>query len=623
MKIAPTPDEHNVLIKILVFLFVLLVAIPAYSIELNCEDDFEKPTIKFPDLPDVASRDTMYFDCAENILGIAQARALVSDNCDPDPLVEFGEFCLETGDCSKGYRYLVECKWTVVDNNNNATEFIIYVAIEDQTPPTITLDWGDGILSGDTLFMECGFAEPFDESYVKVRDDCDLSVFCEIENPIRDLVFEEQIVGQGDCDEYVTEMSCSWIATDRCGNTSVFEIIVFVTDNTPPEFTSLPADFCGSSSLTETQFQAYKNDPAGIETYDACTDVVLEYTIDTLNEGCDYLFQWKATDGCGNSSYHEQHICISNTVCVGQISGTVQIDNDKDALGDEPIYDVTLFLVEDVNRNGLVDGGETVYLTTTTDENGFYRFTDVPQGCYVIVELQPNGLDDVSDEDVTNPGDLDMDGIDDPVDNLIPVCVSAGEFDDGNDFVEQQFVLEVMLTSFEVTYDERLNATNLEWKTEYELNADFFTLERSVDGSIFSDIATIDSKSIDNAGASYAYIDHSIPLVPIIYYRLKDIDFNGAINYSDILAVGINGTDKELLVYPNPSNGLLNIYFPNTTEDKPARLELYDIAGSLVFTNNYDGASATLDLTSFRKGTYLLKVKSGSSTIIKRIVYAD
>jgi len=623
MKIAPTFSKHKLLIRTYVFFFVLLAVCPAYCLDYNCEDDFEKPTIQFPDLPDVVSGDTLYLDCAENILGIAQARALVSDNCDPDPLVEFGEFCIETGDCSKGYRYLVECKWTVVDSNNNVIEFIIYVAIVDDTPPTITLNWGNNILSGDTLFMECGFAEPFDESYVNAMDDCNLSVFCDIQSPIKNLVFEELIIGQSDCDEYLTEMVCSWTATDRCGNSSVFELVIFVTDNTPPEFISLPEDFCGSKSLTEAQFQDFINDPVGVEADDICTDIVLEYAIDTLSKGCEYSVKWVAMDACGNSSYHHQQVCVANTFCVGQISGTVQVDNNKDEKGDEPISNVTLFLIEDVNGNGIVDGGETVYLTTTTDVNGFYRFTEVPQGCYVIVELQPNGLDDVSDEDVTNPGNVDMDGSNDPVDNLIPVCITAGEYDDGNDFVEQQFVLEVMLTSFEVSYDQDFNSNNLVWETEYELNSDFFLLERSVDGKVFSDIVRIDSKSISNEGATYSYVDQSFPQVSKIYYRLKDIDVNGAVNYSDILSVEINSEPAELFVYPNPSRGLVTINFANHEQINLARLVLYDISGNLVYASKLDGASVKLELAAFRKGTYILKVISDNQTLVRRIVYTD
>jgi len=622
MKIAPICSEHTMLTRLTVLVFILLVSLPGYGFEYECEDDQIKPTIEFPAFPDVITGDTMFFDCRQNVLGVVQDEALIYDNCDPDPLIGFGEFCQETGDCSNGFRYLAKCIWTVVDQNNNVAEFVIYAAINDETPPIIELDWGDNIQSGDTLFMECGSAESFDESYVSVEDECDLSLFCEIPKEKVDIIFVERIIGEGDCDEYITEMQCAWIAADKCGNSSTFELTIFVVDNNPPEFMDVPDHFCGSKSLTEEQFISYQKDLLDIQVTDACTSPSIEYTIDELNDGCDYFIQWQATDACGNVSYHQQHVCIVRSDCVGQISGTVRLDNDKDKLGDEPLSAVPLFLIEDLDADGVVDGGERVFLTTSTDENGYYEFMDVPQGCYIIVELQPSGLFDVSDKDVTNPGDQDVDGTNDPTDNLIPVCVGPGEFDDGNDFVEEQIVLEVLLTSFTASYNDENKAVVLVWETEYELASEYFLVERSYDGKEFKVIGQVASKGENSAGAIYEYTDNVLINNPTLYYRLREIDTDGTATYSDISAIDINTPNDGLFIYPNPSSGIFNIY-SSAGGELSAFIELFDITGNLIYSLKSIDSNIRLNLAHLENGTYLLRLNSSSRTYVEKLVVSQ
>jgi fimbrial isopeptide formation D2 family protein/uncharacterized repeat protein (TIGR01451 family) len=114
---------------------------------------------------------------------------------------------------------------------------------------------------------------------------------------------------------------------------------------------------------------------------------------------------------------------------LGTLSGCVHQDLDGDGDGDQPIPNVTLSLLDSL--------GATV-TTTLTDAFGIYTFTNVAPGSYTIVQTQPSGLNSTSDADVTP--DLPTSPVDapnaDPLDNLIPVTLAAGETDDGNDFVE-------------------------------------------------------------------------------------------------------------------------------------------------------------------------------------------
>ena len=116
----------------------------------------------------------------------------------------------------------------------------------------------------------------------------------------------------------------------------------------------------------------------------------------------------------------------------GAITGTVKEDLDGDGAGDRGIV-TTVELFADTDGDGNPDG--TAIDSTTTAADGSYAFADVSAGDYVVIETQPAGLVDVSDQDTTPDGDsFDADTT---VDNQVAVTVEPGETDSGNDFVDE------------------------------------------------------------------------------------------------------------------------------------------------------------------------------------------
>ncbi len=80
------------------------------------------------------------------------------------------------------------------------------------------------------------------------------------------------------------------------------------------------------------------------------------------------------------------------------ISGTVFNDlnsNGKDD-GEPPLPGATVYLIRDLNGNGVVDPGEPVIGTMLSNASGDYLFTDLPNGTYVVtndaLDTQVNGF---------------------------------------------------------------------------------------------------------------------------------------------------------------------------------------------------------------------------------------
>ena len=120
----------------------------------------------------------------------------------------------------------------------------------------------------------------------------------------------------------------------------------------------------------------------------------------------------------------------------GSIQGSVTDNSD-----DSPIADVTIKLL-DANGNPILDANGTPVITTT-DTNGEYTFSNVTPGDYIVMEVQPAGLDNVSDDDTTPDAGGDAPNTN-TADDMIPVTVAPNEADNDNNFIEESpFVCDV------------------------------------------------------------------------------------------------------------------------------------------------------------------------------------
>ena len=118
-------------------------------------------------------------------------------------------------------------------------------------------------------------------------------------------------------------------------------------------------------------------------------------------------------------------------------------------------------------------------------------------------------------------------------------------------------VLPVELTSIYVTAEPTANT--IHWTTESELSNDFFVVQRSTDGIHFTSIAEVDGAGNSSAENNYQYADRDFS-DKLTYYRLKQVDFDGTEDFSNI--VSVNRDNETVLIYPNPSADGITIEFP-------------------------------------------------------------
>jgi hypothetical protein len=154
---------------------------------------------------------------------------------------------------------------------------------------------------------------------------------------------------------------------------------------------------------------------------------------------------------------------------------------------------------------------------------------------------------------------------------------------------------------------------NITWATASEENNDFFVVERSLDGKSFESIGQVESKG--SLGGQYAYSDLNASIQgATLYYRIKQVDYNGASTYSMVVAVTFNKIGVVIgNVYPNPVNDVLNV---SVSAAKPeiATFSILDVTGKLIQkeTKSIGKGSSTLQVSTqnLPQGIYFLQVVS-------------
>lgn len=185
--------------------------------------------------------------------------------------------------------------------------------------------------------------------------------------------------------------------------------------------------------------------------------------------------------------------------------------------------------------------------------------------------------------------------------------------------------LPVELVSFTGAYEHPV--VSLDWKTESELNNDYFTLERSASGLQFEELARIEGAGTTNDMQTYNYVDQS-PFPNETYYRLKQTDFDGTTSYSKIIRVETGKAKKGLMtVYPNPNKGNeFSLALDNNTPFQLNQVEIISQQNVLLASYTPETESATE--FSFKlgrelaPGLYIVRIKYNNKLeAVKLIVH--
>jgi len=351
--------------------------------------------------------------------------------------------------------------------------------------------------------------------------------------------------------------------------------------------------------------------------------------IDSDNDGIVDLVEWQATIG---------------------FMLPLSLDADKDGIDD--MFDITYSLIPP--RLNDMDGDNTPD-TRDTDSDGDGA-ADYIEGW----DYDMNGLNGAE----PNPGvfpvgtypsglDSDNDGLMDIYDSINYVVTPDPIFNSTNNYTRPVFrpynsfgtagtpggpdmdwreddvdPFPVELYSFNAELDGE-DAT-LNWITLSELNNDYFEIERSIDGVLFEKIGQMQGGGTLETESQYEYTDLQVLRfnVPTLYYRLKQVDFDGTFEYTQIIELKLDLINKIYAgVYPNPATDKVQISFATDSqalEGPFGEMTIHSNNGQMVYKKTFmrRAESFSLDLTDFPKGMYIVNMYAEEGVkSLKLIVY--
>jgi hypothetical protein len=146
------------------------------------------------------------------------------------------------------------------------------------------------------------------------------------------------------------------------------------------------------------------------------------------------------------------------------------------------------------------------------------------------------------------------------------------------------------------------SAVNVSWQTSFEQNLHSFDIEYSIDGIVFTKIGSV-SPANNLSGSSYNY-RHLTPAQGKNFYRLKIVEDDGSIHYSDIRLVNFNGEQSFVKLYPNPADK----HFTVRTDWINFTLEIIAADGKIIKEIKNTNANTVIDISQLPSGLYTIRV---------------
>ncbi len=169
--------------------------------------------------------------------------------------------------------------------------------------------------------------------------------------------------------------------------------------------------------------------------------------------------------------------------------------------------------------------------------------------------------------------------------------------------------LPIELTTF--TGVQLNDVVKLHWTTLSEVNNDFFTLEKSRNGTQWESFLTIPGAGNSSSALNYSEIDEN-PFIGLSYYRLKQTDFDGSFDYFGPISIQ---TNSIISMYPNPANGI--VYLVGEMDESDVKI--YSVTGQQVDVQiDNEGDKLYFNTETLANGTYY--VSFGNERIERLVV---
>lgn len=181
--------------------------------------------------------------------------------------------------------------------------------------------------------------------------------------------------------------------------------------------------------------------------------------------------------------------------------------------------------------------------------------------------------------------------------------------------------IPVELISFNGVLDN--NKVLLSWCTASETNNSGFEIQRKTVGS-FHKIGFKSGNGTTNSESCYEHVDYDDQKKYPRKYRLKQIDLDGSVEYSQVIEVERSYITKVNSVFPNPSSRYFSVKF-QLAESADVSFKVFDLIGRKILEHRskFQSGSNTqrIEISSYSSGIYLLHISGGSLNTTEKITF--
>jgi hypothetical protein len=164
----------------------------------------------------------------------------------------------------------------------------------------------------------------------------------------------------------------------------------------------------------------------------------------------------------------------------------------------------------------------------------------------------------------------------------------------------------------------------LDWSTASEENNAYFLVEHSTDGQDFTPIAEVKGHGTTTTFQQYTY-KHTAPFYGANYYRLKQVDLDGAFEYSQVVVAQIRLIEDQFTLFPNPgyTSDVLTLRWSEDLSKERLEVAITDALGRNIYRQQVvDGVSRETTIrcaeVNLDAGIYFLQLSTDKQVIAHR-----
>lgn len=159
---------------------------------------------------------------------------------------------------------------------------------------------------------------------------------------------------------------------------------------------------------------------------------------------------------------------------------------------------------------------------------------------------------------------------------------------------------------------------DLVWATASEHDVDYYVLERSIDGKMFSEIGKIASMGNSSTERMYSFSDEK-PTTGVSFFRLNEVSLSGNKKILSTIKNFFDGS-RSVTIYPNPVAQEQPLSFSfNYKSVEQHEVSVFDTRGALIGKATMNGSDTTLPL-NLPAGVYVVRIVSNELSSVQRLV---